>query len=81
MTTSSTTLVDPERSIAVVGDWPAGRHDRPYADAARSLAARGAEVVTGSLDDPESLRAAFADTAAVFAMTTPGRDQGRRPGD
>jgi len=31
--------------------------------------------VTGSLDDPESLRAAFADTAAVFAMTTPGRDQ------
>ncbi len=39
--------------------------------AAKALAARGAEIVTGSLDDRASLDRALAGTDAVFAMTTP----------
>ncbi|WP_430334118.1 NmrA/HSCARG family protein [Rhodococcus sp. ACT016] len=43
----------------------------PMSDGARSLAEKGAEIVTGSLDDGDSLAAAMRDVAAVFAMTTP----------
>lgn len=43
----------------------------PTSAGARSLADRGADIVTGSLDDGESLAAAMRDVAAVFAMTTP----------
>ncbi|RDI26859.1 NmrA-like family protein [Rhodococcus sp. AG1013] len=43
----------------------------PTSARARSLADRGADIVTGSLDDGESLAAAMRDVAAVFAMTTP----------
>ena len=44
-------------------------------DAARALRGLGADLVAADLDDPDSLRAAFTDVAAVFAMTTPGREQ------
>lgn len=43
----------------------------PASAGARALAERGAELVTGSLDDVDSLTAAMTDVAAVFAMTTP----------
>jgi len=43
----------------------------PASPGARALAERGAEIVTGSLDDADSLTAAMQDVAAVFAMTTP----------
>ncbi|MDH6677387.1 uncharacterized protein YbjT (DUF2867 family) [Rhodococcus sp. LBL1] len=43
----------------------------PTSAGARALAEKGAEVVTGSLDDEDSLAAAMHDVAAVFAMTTP----------
>lgn len=43
----------------------------PNSSGARALAERGAEIVTGSLDDANSLAAAMTDVAAVFAMTTP----------
>lgn len=48
---------------------------RTDSDAARALKDLGAEVVTADLEDPESLRRAFSRVRAVFAMTTPGRDQ------
>lgn len=38
-------------------------------DAARALAAKGAEVVAGNLDDMDSLRAAFAGAYGVYAVT------------
>jgi uncharacterized protein YbjT (DUF2867 family) len=38
--------------------------------AAENLKQRGAEVVHGDLDEPESLRAAFAGVDALSAMTT-----------
>ncbi|WFR73588.1 NmrA/HSCARG family protein [Prescottella defluvii] len=43
----------------------------PNSAGARTLAEKGAEVVTGSLDDEDSLAAAMRDVSAVFAMTTP----------
>ncbi|MCL2533857.1 MAG: NmrA/HSCARG family protein [Nocardiaceae bacterium] len=43
----------------------------PMSDGARSLAEKGADIVTGSLDDGDSLTAAMRDVAAVFALTTP----------
>ncbi|MBN8468892.1 NmrA family NAD(P)-binding protein [Corallococcus exiguus] len=43
----------------------------PEAPNARALAAAGAEVVVGDLDDPASLRAACAGTRAVFSMQSP----------
>ena len=43
----------------------------PEAPAARALAAAGAEVVVGDLDDPASLRAACAGARAVFSMQSP----------
>jgi uncharacterized protein YbjT (DUF2867 family) len=42
----------------------------PGKDAAKLLAARGAEVVAGDFDDPASLRQAATGTAAVFAVST-----------
>jgi len=48
---------------------------RPDSDAARALAALGADVVPIDLDEPAGLRATFADVRAVFAMTTPGYEQ------
>jgi uncharacterized protein YbjT (DUF2867 family) len=43
----------------------------PDAANARALAAAGAEVVVGDLDDPASLRAACAGARAVFSMQSP----------
>ncbi|RKG92338.1 NmrA family NAD(P)-binding protein [Corallococcus terminator] len=43
----------------------------PEAANARALAAAGAEVVVGDLDDPASLRAACAGARAVFSMQAP----------
>ncbi|MCY1041936.1 NmrA/HSCARG family protein [Corallococcus sp. bb12-1] len=43
----------------------------PEAPNARELAAAGAEVVVGDLDDPASLRAACAGARAVFSMQSP----------
>ena len=48
---------------------------RTDSDAARALAELGADLVPADLDDPESLRAAFTGVDALFAMTTPGREQ------
>ena len=41
----------------------------PSKDKAKALAAAGAEVVTGDLDDVESLKKAFAGAHGVFAVT------------
>jgi len=43
----------------------------PDAPKARALAAAGAELVVGDLDDPASLRAACAGARAVFSMQSP----------
>ncbi|NOK15587.1 NmrA family NAD(P)-binding protein [Corallococcus carmarthensis] len=43
----------------------------PEAPKARALAAAGAEVVVGDLDDPASLRAACDGARAVFSMQSP----------
>ncbi|RYZ43878.1 MAG: NAD-dependent epimerase/dehydratase family protein [Myxococcaceae bacterium] len=43
----------------------------PEAPKARALAAAGAQVVVGDLDDPASLRAACAGARAVFSMQAP----------
>jgi len=43
----------------------------PDAPNAKALAAAGAEVVAGDLDDPRSLRAACAGARAVFSMQSP----------
>lgn len=43
----------------------------PDAPNARALAAAGAEVVVGDLDDPASLRAACVGARAVFSMQSP----------
>lgn len=43
----------------------------PAKDSARRLQARGVEVVSGSLDDRDSLTAAMRDVSGVFAVTTP----------
>lgn len=43
----------------------------PAAPKAKALAAAGAEVVVGDLDDPESLRTACAGARAVFSMQSP----------
>ncbi|WP_223643602.1 NmrA family NAD(P)-binding protein [Corallococcus sp. EGB] len=43
----------------------------PAAANAQALAAAGAEVVVGDLDDPASLRAACAGARAVFSMQSP----------
>ncbi|RKH14701.1 NAD-dependent epimerase/dehydratase family protein [Corallococcus sp. CA053C] len=43
----------------------------PEAPNARALAAAGAEVVVGDLDDPASLRAACSGARAVFSMQSP----------
>lgn len=43
----------------------------PEAPTAQALAAAGAEVVVGDLDDPASLRAACAGARAVFSMQSP----------
>ena len=43
----------------------------PEAPNARALAAAGAEIVVGDLDDPASLRAACAGARAVFSMQAP----------
>ena len=43
----------------------------PDAPNAKALAAAGAEVVVGDLDDPASLRAACAGVRAVFSMQSP----------
>ena len=41
----------------------------PSKDAAKAMAAKGAEVVAGNLDDVESLKKAFAGAYGVFAVT------------
>lgn len=41
----------------------------PSSKAAQALSTKGAELVEADLDDPDSLRAAFADCHAVFALT------------
>src|SRR5512134_1098488 len=41
----------------------------PGSDAARALAKAGAEVVRGDVDDPASLRAAFAGAHGAFCVT------------
>jgi uncharacterized protein YbjT (DUF2867 family) len=41
----------------------------PSSDAARALAARGAEVVTADLDDEDSIRRAFAGAYGAFVVT------------
>ena len=43
----------------------------PEAPNAKALAAAGAEIVVGDLDDPASLRAACAGARAVFSMQSP----------
>jgi uncharacterized protein YbjT (DUF2867 family) len=43
--------------------------------AATALRGLGAEVFPADLEDAAGLRSAFSGVAAVFAMTTPGRDQ------
>lgn len=43
----------------------------PAAPNAKALAAAGAEVVVGDLDDPSSLRAACSGARAVFSMQSP----------
>jgi uncharacterized protein YbjT (DUF2867 family) len=43
----------------------------PHAPNAQALAAAGAEVVVGDLDDPASLRAACTGARAVFSMQSP----------
>lgn len=43
----------------------------PDSDAARALAARGAEIVSGSLEDRESIVHAARGVDTVFAVTTP----------
>jgi len=43
----------------------------PEAPNAKALAAAGAEVVVGDLDDPASLRTACAGARAVFSMQSP----------
>jgi uncharacterized protein YbjT (DUF2867 family) len=51
----------------------------PNGDKARTLAARGVEVVRADLEDVDSVRAAFDGAAAAFAMTThDGLDGTRR---
>ena len=47
----------------------------PGSSVGQALQDLGADVVAVNLDDPESLRHAFSGVDAVFAMTTPGRDQ------
>lgn len=47
----------------------------PESDSARELVRLGVDVVQADLTDPASLRAAFTDVGAVFAMATPGREQ------
>src|SRR5690348_4635500 len=41
----------------------------PSKDRARALAARGAEVVRADIDDPDSLRAAFAGAYGIYCVT------------
>ena len=41
----------------------------PSKDAAKAMAAKGAEVVAGNLDDVESLKKAFAGAHGVYAVT------------
>jgi uncharacterized protein YbjT (DUF2867 family) len=41
----------------------------PSKDAAKAMAAKGAEVVAGNLDDVESLKKAFAGAYGVYAVT------------
>jgi uncharacterized protein YbjT (DUF2867 family) len=53
-------------------------------DRARRLRDAGADLVTGDLDDQASLARAFADVAAVYAVTTPfggGADEEERQGE
>ncbi|MEV3987246.1 NmrA/HSCARG family protein [Nonomuraea sp. NPDC049758] len=49
----------------------------PGATAARELAAAGAELLMGDLDDPGSLKAAMADAYGVFAVTPDDPDSER----
>ena len=42
---------------------------RPESDAAKSLRTKGVEVVQADLNNPDSLRAAFAGSHVVFAVT------------
>jgi uncharacterized protein YbjT (DUF2867 family) len=48
----------------------------PEADGARALADLGAALTTADLEDQASLRAAFTDVAAVFAMASPTAERG-----
>ena len=43
----------------------------PGRESARRLARRGVELVSGALQDRESMVSAMRDVAAVFAVTTP----------
>ena len=43
----------------------------PESTAARSIQALGAEIVSGSMEDPSSIRRAIAGADAVFLVTTP----------
>ena len=55
----------------------------PDSARARELRDEGAVLVTGDLDDPASLTAAFGDVGAVYAVTTPfagGPDEEQRQG-
>lgn len=47
---------------------------QPTSGKAEDLAHLGAELVTADLDDPDSIRNGFAGTTAVFAMTSPTRE-------
>lgn len=57
-------LDDPERRFAV-----RALTRKPESEAARALAARGAEVVAADLDEPASLRPAFEGADGVFCVT------------
>jgi len=60
------------RALLAAGDTPVRVLVRnPEAPNARALAAAGAEVAVGDLDDPASLRAACAGVRAVFSMQAP----------
>lgn len=64
------------RALLAAGTTVRALVRRPDSDAARHLAAAGAELVRADLTDPASLRAAFQGADGVFAMTTSFTDRG-----
>lgn len=57
------------RNLLATGDWTVRAVVRnPEADAARALADLGAELVVADLDQPDTLRAAFAGVHGVYSV-------------